>query len=607
MSKNPYLFRRGNILYFRIAVPFKLRAILKVSELSQSLVTQDLKTAIPAAYALASEAISLFNYSDTLMTEKDPTGDLIAKIDLDKYESQLSDAIFNKPTGLRKLLADKRRDIAKDFKIESLESGYEALESKHKLELALLETRVKAESLDKLSSLKPVAEKKSKSPKLSVVIEDFLERYDHSKSSMLTKLKGALPIFLELITDKPVSQILQGDVNNFFDLVQKLPVKRDAAKFRRMNILQIIEKNGKDKGHCIAEKTFKSAYIASVSVLIEWAKVNYADQGFPSLSVDGAIYRGKRMAGINKQRALKPEELKILFGHDLMRGFAANPKTANNCWLPLIGLYSGARINEISQLNPNADIVKDADTGIYYFHFTDEGLDQKLKTRASKRIVPIHSKLLELGFLDYVKRVRAGKHTIIFPEWLPRNGRAGSNSTKWFSRYLIDAGLKDETVGARLAGFHAFRHTFITHAINNGIDNFQAITGHEEGLGLSSVVKGYWTRGLTDGIQEKQITIEKFDFGIEFFKPSYILNCSKSGSGNVGKRVVISESGLYSLAIASRKPEAKAFKKWVTAEVLPAIRKTGSYQAPISSGNLKWNSAAVTERYNRNTSRLLAA
>lgn len=40
---------------------------------------------------------------------------------------------------------------------------------------------------------------------------------------------------------------------------------------------------------------------------------------------------------------------------------------------------------------------------------------------------------------------------------------------------------------------------------------------------------------------------------------------------------VVNESGLYSLIMGSRKPEARKFKKWVTSEVLPAIRKTGSY------------------------------
>ncbi|MGJ7490200.1 BRO-N domain-containing protein [Variovorax sp. ZT4R33] len=43
---------------------------------------------------------------------------------------------------------------------------------------------------------------------------------------------------------------------------------------------------------------------------------------------------------------------------------------------------------------------------------------------------------------------------------------------------------------------------------------------------------------------------------------------------------VINESGLYSAILSSRKPEAAKFKKWVTAEVLSAIRKTGSYTAP---------------------------
>jgi prophage antirepressor-like protein len=46
---------------------------------------------------------------------------------------------------------------------------------------------------------------------------------------------------------------------------------------------------------------------------------------------------------------------------------------------------------------------------------------------------------------------------------------------------------------------------------------------------------------------------------------------------------IIDESGLYSLTLTSRKPEAKVFKKWVTSEVLPSIRKTGSYSnKPLS-------------------------
>lgn len=51
----------------------------------------------------------------------------------------------------------------------------------------------------------------------------------------------------------------------------------------------------------------------------------------------------------------------------------------------------------------------------------------------------------------------------------------------------------------------------------------------------------------------------------------------KSGDANF-----INESGLYAVILRSDKPNAKRFRKWVTSEVLPAIRKTGSYQKPMS-------------------------
>ena len=46
------------------------------------------------------------------------------------------------------------------------------------------------------------------------------------------------------------------------------------------------------------------------------------------------------------------------------------------------------------------------------------------------------------------------------------------------------------------------------------------------------------------------------------------------------RAVVINESGLYSLILSSKLPQAKAFKRWVTSEVLPSIRKTGRYELP---------------------------
>lgn len=59
-----------------------------------------------------------------------------------------------------------------------------------------------------------------------------------------------------------------------------------------------------------------------------------------------------------------------------------------------------------------------------------------------------------------------------------------------------------------------------------------------------------------------------------------VLNDTLGGKQQVS---VVNESGLYALVLRSRKPEAKKFTKWVTSEVLPAIRKTGSYSLPYTA------------------------
>lgn len=66
--------------------------------------------------------------------------------------------------------------------------------------------------------------------------------------------------------------------------------------------------------------------------------------------------------------------------------------------------------------------------------------------------------------------------------------------------------------------------------------------------------------------------------------------------GGDQEATIINESGVYALALRSRRQEAKPFRKWVTSEVLPAIRKTGCYEglqahlaAPIPSfANRRW-------------------
>jgi prophage antirepressor-like protein len=73
-------------------------------------------------------------------------------------------------------------------------------------------------------------------------------------------------------------------------------------------------------------------------------------------------------------------------------------------------------------------------------------------------------------------------------------------------------------------------------------------------------------------------------------KASIFMENAKSQSRKV---IIINEPGLYSLIMGSKKPEAKKFKKWVTTEVLPQIRKTGGYSSKvpafISRSNQNWD------------------
>lgn len=72
------------------------------------------------------------------------------------------------------------------------------------------------------------------------------------------------------------------------------------------------------------------------------------------------------------------------------------------------------------------------------------------------------------------------------------------------------------------------------------------------------------------------------------YNATRVLDDDEKGTHNVStpsgdqEMNVINESGLYHLVLVSRKPEAKKFRKWVTAEVLPSIRKTGAYVAPAA-------------------------
>lgn len=258
-------------------------------------------------------------------------------------------------------------------------------------------------------------------PLFSEVINDFMSQQDETKP-MFRKYRTVMPMLLEVIGDKPVSELRQKQFNDYFELLLRLPPRW--GYLRKKNGATVHEIAAKTWDECIGPKTFDDTYVTAVKQFLTFARRVYGDEGFPRfLTTEGIKYRGDRDEGERKQRAFTPDELKRLFEGPEARAFAENPSQAERYWLPLVGLYTGARVNEVCQLNPQCDIAQDAESGIWYFDITedsetDERVIKAVKNDPSKRKVPIHSALLGLGFLSYVERVKGTGSALLFPRLL---------------------------------------------------------------------------------------------------------------------------------------------------------------------------------------------
>ncbi|KSB88231.1 hypothetical protein AS593_08735 [Caulobacter vibrioides] len=151
-------------------------------------------------------------------------------------------------------------------------------------------------------------------------------------------------------------------------------------------------------------------------------------------------------------------------------------------WLPLLALYTGARLNELGQLR-----AKDISQATYFdadgqqltawvlkiVADAEDGL--KVKNTGSERLVPLHPDLVSLGFLAYAGKFSGNMR--LFPDLRPdKYGAVTGNWSKWFNRYLREkCGVTD----SRLV-FHSFRHSFKHYAREREIpkDVHDAITGH---------------------------------------------------------------------------------------------------------------------------------
>lgn len=511
-AQAPYIQRRGYGLTFRIAVPADLWHQVGLREITKALPTANRSLATPMALSLAFQAKLLFvRLREMKKTKTKPEDDSIQfgytlEFELDEFGA----------TKKVRVQAEPHEQDAVDSAIRTtFESSAKARHASQ-----LLGTNM-------ATAMSAPASAASTAPLFSAVIGDFLDNYRlKKKPAMLAKHEPVLRMLLEVIGDKPINELKQGDFNNFFKLLGQLPPKwKDQCRIRKLGIRALAELT---HDLTIGPKSFDDTYIACVRPFLKVSIRNFQDSGFPiGLSTVGTEYVGDREEGESKQRAFKDTELKRLFEGQEMRNFASNRALAHCFWLPHLGLFTGARVNEICQINPQTDILLDTETETWHFWITtttesDSRIRKSVKTGDSRK-VPIHKALIDLGFLKYLDRVKATGAKLLFPEWEPVNSRASGNAEDWFRQFLRDTGLRDETPKAKILGMHAFRHTLLTYgAMQKPPLSLFCITGHaqdEAPIAASGAGKGYLTLSLLSPLGDRASLLNQLYYGLNFTHP----------------------------------------------------------------------------------------
>ena len=299
----------------------------------------------------------------------------------------------------------------------------------------------------------------------------LLDRFRHDSrerrgESALTSFATVIGYLEQVTEDKAIAAITRNDVVEWYALVSHCPQKyRTRLKVETMR--EAIRKNETAKIPVNTPATVQK-YVSHLRTFFDWARrLNLV----PANPVADLTVERKSKSRATPSKTLSPDMLKAIFSSDLYAA-PANRQTYR-FWVPLLALFTGARMGEICGLE-RSQVKIDGER---------EWIDIHSSKTGKQYPVPIHPELERIGFVAFVKKAKGGK---LFPD--APVGAEGRNAyapvSQWFGRFL--RGLELKRPGLNM---HAFRHTFITAGRNSGIprDMMMAFVGHSGG----SVHDGY--------------------------------------------------------------------------------------------------------------------
>jgi integrase len=349
--------------------------------------------------------------------------------------------------------------------------------------------------------------KQKKGHLLSEVIQEYTkekiqnkEWNDKNREETLTFYKQ----LIEILGDKDIKDFSRNELLDYQGLLIKFPANIKKRKELRdlplAEIISLIQNDDLPPCRIISTKTVNKNLIR-VNAIFEYAK----ERGYSTVNPAFKLKVSSKGDKESEEKDLyTSQDIEKLLNSPVYK--RTNTGRPERFWIPLIGLYSGLRLGEICQLYK--DDIKE-EFGIPYFDINKNTEDKSLKTKSSKRLVPISPLLIKLGFLSYVNSVKTDR---LWNNLQRRRDGYGHDFSRWYNdyegRYITDHPKKS---------FHSLRHSFINSMKQEivkdkafGLENVLGeIVGHSnESITLDRYGKEYL-------LQTKLDLIQRLDYGIK--------------------------------------------------------------------------------------------
>ena len=335
---------------------------------------------------------------------------------------------------------------------------------------------------------------KHQSTSISVGIDKFIsEKYKlTSKSEMM--MRTHLEMLIEEFGDISLGKLDRGMCVKFKDDIRKLPRNRSKIQlYRNLDFHEQVSLNVDEKDRI--STTTVNNILGYVSSFMKWSRIN----GFVEVNFFEGMKLKKQIRQRDERDRFTEKEIKKIFQkHNYIEFTEVENHKYSNYWTPLISVFSGMRLNEICSLYLD-NIIQEKVNGrkkIWCFNILEEPdrPDKHLKTLSSKRVVPIHDTLIDLGFIEFVELLKK-RHTNrqrLFQELKYGEGSYIRNVSYFFNKkYLPLLGLKTDK-----KNFHSIRHTVVDHLKQRLVDIsfINELVGHHHGnIDLDRYGKGFTT------------------------------------------------------------------------------------------------------------------